>query len=141
MKPGRPVNYNENRYWPRGERVLMSVEWTPMINDDIDRVKNPNKKVRAEELIIDTRTKKTLPLSGLVYTGSYVIKAEEGGKEMFAADVSDSRSIASDYNERSTVLDVPYQWPQGQVYGALKPNPEHKSCPGPADSDSPRAGA
>jgi len=51
---------------------------------------------------------------------------------MFAADVSDSRSIASDYNERSTVLDVPYQWPQGQVYGSLKPNPAHQFTPGQA---------
>jgi hypothetical protein len=130
MKPGRPVNYNNNHYWPKGERVLMTVDWTPPANDDLDRGKNPNKKTRAEELILDTRTKRPLPLTGLVYTGSYIIKPEEGGKEMFAADVSDSRSIASDYNERSTVLDVPYQWPQGQVYGALKPNPEHKLAPG-----------
>ncbi|HEV8379683.1 MAG TPA: YdjY domain-containing protein, partial [Tepidisphaeraceae bacterium] len=126
MKPGRPVNYNENQYWPKGERVLMSVEWTPINRDEIDRGKNPGKKVRAEELIIDTRTKKPLPLTGLIFTGSYIVKPGAGDKEMLAADVSDSRSIASDYNERSTVLDVPYQWPQGQVYGALKPNPAYK---------------
>lgn len=130
MKPGRPVNYNENQYWPRGERVLVMVEWPPPAADDIDPGKNLSKKVRAEELILDTRTKKPLPLTGLVYTGSHIIKSDEGGKELFAADVSDSRSIASDYNERSTVLDVPYQWPQGQVYGALKPNPAHSFTPG-----------
>src|SRR2546430_647439 len=113
MKPGRCVNYNNNEYWPKGERVLMSVEWA-------------THRVRAEELVLDTRTKKTLPLTGLVYAGSHTIKPEDGGKEMFAADVSDSRSISSVYNERSTVLDIPYQWPQGQVYGALKPNPDHK---------------
>jgi hypothetical protein len=117
MNPGRPINYNENQYWPKGERVLMSVQWG-------------DNKVRVEELIIDTRTKKTLPLSGLVFTGSYTVKPGAGEKEMFAADVSDSRSIASDYNERSTVLDVPYQWPQGQVYGALKTNPAYKLLQG-----------
>jgi hypothetical protein len=130
MKGGRPVNYNNNQYWPKGERVLMTVDWTPPANDNLDRGKNPNKKTRAEELILDTRTKKSLPLTGLVFTGSYIIKPEDGGKEMFAADVSDSRSIASDYNERSTVLDVPYQWPQGQVYGLLKTNPAHQFTPG-----------
>jgi hypothetical protein len=113
MKGGRSVNYNNNEYWPKGERVLMTVEWA-------------SHHVRAEELVLDTRTKKPLPLTGLVFTGSYTIKPEDGAKEMFAADVSDSRSIASVYNERSTVLDLPYQWPQGQVYGLLKPNPDHK---------------
>lgn len=117
MQSGRSINYNENQYWPRGERVLMSVEWL-------------DQKIRAEELILDTRTKKPLPLTGLVFTGSYIVKPGAGDKEMLAADVSDSRSIASDYNERSTVLDVPYQWPQGQVYGALKPNPAHKLVQG-----------
>jgi len=133
LKPGRPVNYNLNRYWPKGERVIMTMEWTPPAPDDRDARKNPSKRVRAEELILDIRTKKPLPLSGLVFTGSYIIKPEEGpqaGKEIYAADVSDSKSIASDYNERSTVLDLPYQWPQGEVYGSLKPNPAHKFTPG-----------
>jgi hypothetical protein len=130
MKPGRPVNYNANQYWPKGERVLMTVEWT---NPEAQRRGQPNShRVRAEELTIDTRTKKPLPLTGLVFTGSYTIKPEDGGKEMFAADVSDSRSIASVYNERSTVLDVPYQWPQGQVYGSLKPNATYEFTPGQA---------
>jgi hypothetical protein len=130
LKPGRSVNYNNNQYWPKGERVLVTIEWTPPHGDDLDRGKSPNKKIRAEELILDTRTKKPLPLTGLVFTGSYLIKPEDGGKEMYAADVSDSRSIASDYNERSTVLDVPWQWPQGEVYGSLKPNPAHPFTPG-----------
>jgi hypothetical protein len=130
MKPGRPVNYNANQYWPKGERVLMTVEWT---NPEEQRRGQPTShRARAEELIIDTRTKKSLPPAGLVFTGSFMLKPEEGGKEMFAADVSDSRSIASDYNERSTVLDVPYQWPQGQIYGSLKPNPAHQFTPGQA---------
>jgi len=124
MKPGRAVNYNANQYWPKGERVLMTVEWA---NPENQRRGQPNlHRVRAEELILDTRTKKPLSLTGLVFTASYTIKPEDGGKEMFAADVSDSRSISSVYNERSTVIDLPYQWPQGQVYGSLKPNPDHK---------------
>src|SRR5882672_4122693 len=58
MKAGRPVNYTENQYWPKGERVLMSVEWTPIGDDAQDRRKNPSGKIRAEELTLDTRTKK-----------------------------------------------------------------------------------
>src|SRR5207248_460239 len=39
-------------------------------------------------------------------------------------DISDSRSIASDYNESASLLDVPWQSPQGEVYGSLKANPQ-----------------
>ena len=124
MKSGRPVNYGINQYWPKGERVLATVEWTNPQNQR--RGQANSQRVRIEQLVFDTRAKKVLPFTGLTFTGSYTIKPEDGGKEMFAADVSDSRSIASVYNERSTVLDIPYQWPQGQVYGTLKPNPEHQ---------------
>ena len=121
MTPGRPVNYAANRYWPKGERVLMTMQWTP----DAD-AKSAPRKIRAEQMILDFRKDqdkpKPLPTSGLVFTGSYWITTDEG-KKLLAADISDSRSIASDYNESASLLDVPAQAPQGEVYGLLKPNP------------------
>lgn len=117
MTPGRPVNYEKNQFWPKGERVLMTMEWEEASPNE---KKPASRRVRVEDLIVDARSTKTLPKVGLVFTDSYWIQPENGGKPMYAADMSDSRSIASNYNERSTVLDVPWQWGQGEVYGSLK---------------------
>ena len=114
VKPGRPVDYMKDRYWPKGERVVMTYEWEE---------KGMARKARAEELIIDTRTNQHLPLTGLVFTGSFMLQMEEAGKPVYAADVADPKSIASNYNDRSTVLDVPRPAPQGEVYSFQKTNP------------------
>jgi hypothetical protein len=114
VKPGRPVDYMADQYWPKGERVLMTYEWEE---------NGKSRKARAEELIIDTRTGKPLPVTGLIFTGSYLLRMEGGAKPAYAADVADPRSIASDYNDRGTVLDVPRSAPQGNVYGFQKTNP------------------
>ena len=127
MKPGRPVNYARAQFWPKGERVSMTFEWEEPGKEDAAR---KARSAAAEELILDHRTKKAIPTLGLVFTGSYMITPEDGGKPMYGADVSDSRSIASDYNDPSTVLDVPHQWVKGQVYGALKPNPAYRFAAG-----------
>ena len=116
MKAGRPVDYMADKYWPKGERVLMTYEWEE---------KGKPRKARAEELIADTRTGKHLPVTGLIFTGSYLLQMEEGGKPVYAADVADPRSIASNYNDRGTVLDVPRSAPQGRVYGFQKTNPAY----------------
>ena len=121
VKPGRPVDYMKDRYWPKGERVLMTYEWEE---------KGKPRKARAEELIIDTRTNRHLPLTGLVFTGSFMLQMEEGGKPVYAADVADPKSIASNYNDRSTVLDVPRPAPQGEVYSFQKTNPAFTFEPG-----------
>jgi hypothetical protein len=127
MAPGRPVNYEKNQFWPKGERVLLTIEWEEAAAD----AKKPTaRRVRVEDLVTDARTSKTLPKEGLVFTGSYWIQPENGGKPMYAADMSDSRSIASNYNERSTVLDVPWQWGQGEVYGSLKLSPDYHFAAG-----------
>lgn len=129
MTPGRPVNFSENRVWPRGERVLMTFEWDAPAEGG---GKPTPKKVRAEELMLDGRNgNKPLPPEGFVFTGSYWITPEgPDAKPMFAGDVMDGKAVASDYNERASILDVPRQAPKGVVYGTLKPNPAHKFTPG-----------
>lgn len=117
MEPGRPVNYNRHQYWPKGERVDMTFRFNP------GQAMQP-KSFPAEALIHDKRTKTTLPEVGFVFTGSYTY--EENGKTRYAADHSDSMSIASTYNERSTVLDTPRMAFQGDVYSYLLPaEPTH----------------
>ncbi len=124
LKPGRPVNYLANQYWPRGERVVATFEWADAGPADKPHDKPEPRRVRGERIIFDIRAGKPLPETGFVFVGSHRITVPDSGKDIYAADVSDSKSILSDYNERSTVLDVPRQAPQGAVYGSLKLNPE-----------------
>ncbi|MGE5612444.1 MAG: YdjY domain-containing protein, partial [Bacillota bacterium] len=129
MKPGRAVDFRANHWWPKGERVLMTAEWDQPANKEAGTAAMAQ-KVRVEELIIDVRTRQPLPKTGLVFTGSYRIKPEEPGrKEMYAADAVDPRSIASDFNEATSVLDVPRLAIKGEVYGSLKLNPAYRFSP------------
>ena len=124
MKGGRAVNFAANQFWPKGERVLMTVEWEQAGKAGLQRV-------RAEELVIDARTGKALAKTGLVFTGSFWIKPEEeGGKERYAADVVDPRAIAANFNCWAAVMDVPRQAIQGEVYGSQKLNPAYQFAAG-----------
>lgn len=124
MKPGRPVDFAANQFWPKGERVFVTFEWQQPGHPGIT-------KVRAEELLINTRTAKTLPKTGLVFTGSFWIQPDDAHKKpLYAADVVDPRSIASNFNCRASILDVPRQAVQGDVYGSQKLNPTYRFTPG-----------
>jgi hypothetical protein len=82
--------------------------------------------VRLERLIWNRRAGAPMPETGLVFAGSYRLppdhKTHAGG---YAADVRGPNAIASNYNEPSTVLDVPHQAPQGSVYNWQFLNPAH----------------
>ena len=115
LKPGKSVDYRENRVWPKGERVDLSFTWdTP--GKDGGEVQS--RTLRAEDMLIDTRTGKTLPVEGFMFVDSKTVDAREPGQEqVYVADVSESRSIASNFNDSTTLLDVPWQAVQGAVYG------------------------
>jgi len=129
MKPGRPVNYGKDQYWPKGERVVVHMEWEQQAADPPNE--RPQKmRARAEDLIVDVRTGKTLPREGFVFAGSFRITPAGADKPVYAADEMDSKSIISDFNDRSTVMDVPRQAPQSAVYGTQKWNARYKPLPG-----------
>lgn len=130
MKPGRPVNFEKLEFWPKGERVAMWVDWQEPPPADKKNASPASKRARIEDLIFDKRTKKPLARSGLVFAGSYWRKTEGGDTPQYAADVSESRSIASNYNEPTTVFDLPRQAGQGEVYASQIPNPELQLKPG-----------
>lgn len=111
LKPGRPVNYETNHHWPRGPRVRMTFE----VN---------GKQVPAEDLIYLPEEKKTRNRTGMVFTGSYTY-TDDAGKQHYAADVSESRTIAPNFNDPIAVLDVPERAMQGEVYGFQRPNPDY----------------
>ena len=75
-----------------------------------------------------------LPPTGMIFCGSHLIQLPATpGQPVYAADISDSKSIASTYNpEPSTVLDFPRQRPQSQVYTTIKhqANPAYRFAAG-----------
>lgn len=112
MKPGRCVDYRKFAFWPKGERVLVSVK---------DAKKEDSPAVRTENLLADDRTGTTMKEEGFVFTGSIMIEnPEEPGKKIYAAQGREPGSIISDYNEPETVLDVPVFAQQDVTYGHLK---------------------
>jgi hypothetical protein len=122
LEPGRPVNYQQRQMWPKGERVDVFVAWdtgTPV-------------RIRAEQLVRNTRTGKTLPEDGFCFTGSVWVDDESGTGRLYAADAYDPRCIISDYNEPLTVLDVPRKVVDSEVYGYRKLNVDYvlpPACP------------
>jgi hypothetical protein len=127
MKPGSPVNFGTLRYWPKGERVFMSFAW----QDPAGPGKPPvSHRVRAEAMLSDTRTHQALPSAGMVFCGSYSVPlAEDPGRPEYRADWGEPNCVASNYNEPTTVLDLPRQAPQGTVYATQQPNPAYHLAP------------
>ncbi|MCX7591456.1 MAG: YdjY domain-containing protein [Kiritimatiellae bacterium] len=115
LTPGRPVDYGKLHFWPKGERVFVTFKL---------RQKGA-KEIRAESLVIDLRTGKPLPTKGLVFVGSILVETpDKPGTKVYAADAHEPKAIAANYNELTTVLDVPYQAPQSEVYRHQMANPE-----------------
>ncbi len=121
LEPGRGVDPSQLRFWPKGDRVKMVFHVA-----DTRSPTGPILPLRVEHLIQDTRTGKTLPETGFVFTGSEWISAgvSPTGK-VYAADAFGPGSIASVYNEGYSVLDVPRIAPKHEVYTFLVPNPDH----------------
>jgi len=109
LKPGRPVNAGAMQFWPKGERVFLSM--TRAAGEP------PEKAVRMETLLRDTRSDKPVTETGFAFTGSVQVpadKAQDGNR--YGADLFEPNSIASTYNEMSTVLDTPVRAPKREVY-------------------------
>ncbi|NQT38434.1 MAG: hypothetical protein HQ581_13135, partial [Planctomycetes bacterium] len=114
MKPGKPFNPAQLRFWSKGERVHLSVA-----------AKN-KKSVRLESLIMDTNTGKPLAEAGFVFAGSFMTdRPGEKPGQVYAADFHDPRSVASMYSDPIAVLDVPRQARKGAVYGTQVVGPKY----------------
>ncbi len=135
LTPGRRVDYANDLLWPRGPRVSVTFHWDEPAETPAGKV--TPRAVAAWAMLADAETKKPLAEHGLVFTGSYWaapatqpagdikrVSANDGLR--YAADFSDSRSIASNYNEPSTVLDVPAHAPRSLVYATMQANPAYR---------------
>lgn len=116
MAPGEPIDYPDLRFWPKGERVSMTFAW---------KQANAAAKASAFDLVRDARTAKAMADTGLMFVGSRTLTRPDG-KEVYAADELAGMSIASTFNEPTTVLDIPFQAPQGTVYGRFTPHPDRR---------------
>lgn len=101
LKPGRSTSSRDCLFWPKGERVFMTIDGT-----------------RVEKFALDDRTKAQTPMSGLVFIGSQMVPSSAVmAKKVYAADEHEPNSISSNYNDPNSVLDVPRRAPQKTVYG------------------------
>jgi hypothetical protein len=123
LKPGRPVQFDNNYFWSRGPRVTATID---VVKEDVAKkgvVKNAEiQSVRIEDFVIGADNQ-TLPHDGFIFAGSYT-HTDENGKTFYAADVMDTRPLLPNYNDPAAVLDVPTQAPQSVVYGSQRLNPQ-----------------
>ncbi len=127
LPDGQPVNREQPRFWPKGERVRMTIE--RFEGDDFTgRVARAD---TVESLLFDTRGSRTPPAQGWVYTGpNRIPDPAAADRTVCAADVAGPQAIGALYNESAAIFDVPRQALQGEVYGAILPNPDALLAPG-----------
>jgi hypothetical protein len=106
LKPGLPVDMAALRFWPQGERVHLYFN-----------------EYHASQLMLDERTGKPPARNGFVFTASDT--TQKNGETILSAQVTPPYSIAANYNESKSILDVPFQAPQSAVYSFQIQNPEH----------------
>lgn len=108
IQPGVPAQPKALRFTPKGERVLMTFSSTNSIH--------PLNVIRAEDMIFDNVTGKSLPRTGFVFTGSFLSDPDAA---FCSADTRQPCAIAANYNEPSALLDLPRPASQGDIYGKL----------------------
>jgi hypothetical protein len=109
MPVGRGVDHEKLQFWPKGERVHMTIDGH-----------------RAESLVFDEERHGPMEASGLVFTGSrFVPSGEDTNSTSLAAQTRAPYSIAANYNEADSLFDVPFSASQSAVYSKQALNPEH----------------
>jgi hypothetical protein len=95
FKRGKPVRYSSQGTTPAsGETIYVFVEWEE---------KGAQVLVRAEDLLWDPDAGTPMPRSQWIYVGSQLVKIDETGPPVFAADL-DAEVIAS-YTSPATIID------------------------------------
>jgi len=121
LTPGKGVDASATRFWPRGDRVRVTLEY------ETGSGTGGAVTASVSRLVLDTRSGKPLPEEGFVFVGSAWVPPPEweaGTGLVYAANVFSPNCIVSVYNELTTVLDVPRRSPKHEVYSFLVPNPE-----------------
>jgi hypothetical protein len=134
LQAGQGVSESLQRFWPKGDRVRVTFRYadsapSPSVPPHPNQRARPAPRfseVNAERLVLNTKTGKTLPEVGFVFTGSERRAATEppATGTVYVADAFSPGSIISLYNEPFTVLDVPRRAVQQEVYRLQVLNPD-----------------
>ncbi len=120
VEPGRPYDPSQFKFWPRGPRLVVHFEWDQVGEEGASRAF----RERAESLVYNTDTKKTVDPNGYVYTGSIEVDDPQTGKKVLSADLYDPFVIVGLFNSQAVLMDVPYMALQNDVYSTHVPNPK-----------------
>ena len=117
MQAGTAVDPANLQFWPKGERVNVSIICKTS--------KNGDEPVRSEKFVLNERTGKPMNEVGFVFTGSRMLPDPENQeKKFYAADEREPNAIFSNYNEADSVFDIPCQAPKSDVYRSQVANPD-----------------
>jgi len=109
LSPGGPVNSDVHHFWPKGDRVAASVLYRK--EKDQPPVEEP------VESFISWKGD-PMPLMPWVFTGAPMMPSlDDEEKTVYAADQFGPNSIASTFNLRATVFDLPMQGSKTGTYG------------------------
>ena len=108
LTPIGPVNSDEHRFWPRGDRVQARFLFTDADGTVVKRTPSE----------VCLWKGKPLPELPWVFTSAPTLPAMDGSGEMiFGPDGLSPNSIASTFNLINTVFDLPLQGSKTAVYG------------------------
>lgn len=109
LSAGHPQDEANQNYWPKGERVTATFSWDSSGSGQFDH------SARAEELITDVNWSHPLPMVGLRFVGP---------------SSGDPSEIATAYNAKTTVLEVPYLVDRNAIQGNLIPSEDYRFAVG-----------
>lgn len=120
LAPGKCVSSSALQFWPRGPMVTARVA---LPKEDSQQTE----EVSIESFMYDREARQPLAASGFMFTGSRKMTDPDlATNEFYAADLLDPGSILPTFNETSSVLDIPRQGSQSQLYGRHTVNPARR---------------
>ncbi len=119
LAPGQCVRSARLQFWPRGPMVTARVL--------LPKSDTPSVEIPVELFMYDREARHPLPASGFMFTGSRRLRDPDlAPDEFYAADLLDPGSIIPTFNPSDSVLDIPRQGSQTQLYGRHTVNPERR---------------
>jgi len=110
MAPGRPADPASGYFWPKGERVTVTVRWP------VEGPASFDQSVRAERLLTDVTWNEPLPTLGFRFVGL----SRRGEADDTAG------FITTAFNSSSTVFEVPYLVSEREATGRLVATGEYR---------------
>lgn len=116
LEPGGPVDPARHRFWPRGDHVVPTFSFVP--KDAEEPVELPAHEwiVHPDESVMEPST--------WVFTGAPLLPdPRDPDTLVYAADAFGPNSVASTFNLRNTLFDLPKQGSKTGMYGHYNRNP------------------